>query len=227
MTQKLIVICTLLFLILLVGAPRAAAKKKIPLSTHSSEISVDPGLLDADLDISIELLQAKPDKDEKKWLLTLTAANLTPEIDGFSIDELYFNTTASPGDIEQFKFKDLVGGGNKNNWDLTYDTDNISAADFGLFDISLVSTSERIEPQETFIFTIEIKTTFAPEYTEEDFFTLSSAPPGGTTTAYGAGYFFDGPEEQIAYGAYALTPEPATILLLGLGGLALLRKRRV
>ena len=225
MAQKFIVICTLLFLILLVGAPRAAAKKNIPLSTHSSEISVDPGALDADLDVSIELNQAKPDKDEKKWLLTLTAANLTPEVDGFSINELYFNTTANPADITQLKLKGLDGGGNNKNWVLTLDKDNISAADFGLFDISLVSTSEHISPQETFIFTIEIKTTFAPEYTEEDFFILS-APSGGTTIAYGAGHFFDGPEGENAYGAYALIPEPATICLLGLGTLALLRKRK-
>lgn len=223
MAQKFSAICTLFFLILLVGAPRAAAKKNIPLSTHSSEISVDPGWLDADLDISIELLQAKPDKDEKKWLLTLDVANLTPD---FSIDELYFNTTASPGDIEQFKIKALSGGGDRKNWALTYDTDNILVDSFGLFDIGLVSASESIGPQETFIFTIEIKTTFAPDYTSDDFFILSSAPPGGTTLVYGAAKFFDGPEEQSAYGAYALTPEPATICLLGLGGLALLRKRK-
>lgn len=213
MAQKFIFICTLLFLILLVGVPRAAAKKKIPLSTHSSEISVDPGWLDADLDLSID-----------NSLLTLTVANLTPQVDAFSIDEIYFNTTA---DITQLKLKGLEGGGNNKNWVLTLNKDNISAADFGLFDISLVSKKpgqEYIGWGQTYIFTIEIKKG-TPPYADTDFFDLS-APSGGTTLAYGAAKFFDGPEEQNAYGAYALTPEPATICLLGLGGLALLRKRR-
>lgn len=217
MAQKLIVICTLLFLILLIGAPRAAAKKNIPLSTHSSEISVDPGSLDADLGFSID--------EQDNSLLTLTVANLTPQVDGFSIDEIYFNTAA---DITQLKLKGLEGGGNNKNWGLAVSKDSISAADFGLFDISLVSKKpgqEYIGGGQIYIFTIEIKKG-TPPYADADFFDISVSS-GGTILAYGAAKFFDGPEEQIAYGAYALTPEPATILLLGLGGLALLRKRRV
>jgi len=213
MTQKFIVICILLFLMLL-GAPRAQAAS-ISLSTHSSNASVSAALLDADLDISIELDQAKPDKNEKKWLLTLTAANLTPD---FSINEIYFNTTASLGDIQKLKLKST------NNWDLTWGTDNIAVDGFGLFDISLVSTSEQLDPQETFTFEIEVKTTFAPDYTFEDFIALSSPGSPGSILAYGAARFFDGPGGQMANGAHA--PEPATAFLLGLGALALLRKRR-
>jgi len=214
MTQKFIVICLLLFLMLL-GAPRVQAAS-ISLSSHSSNASVNAALLDADLDISINLTQAKPDKNEKKWLLTLTAANLTPD---FSINEIYFNTTASLDDIKQFKLKS-----HKDNWDLTWGTDNIDVDGFGLFDISLVTTSEQINPQETFAFEIEVKTTFAPDYTFEDFFALSSPGSPGSILAYGAARFFDGPEGQMANGAHA--PEPATAFLLGLGALALLRKRR-
>ncbi len=216
MTQKFIVICILLFL-MLSGAQAAT----IPLSTHSSGASVDAALLDADLDISIGLTQSKPDKNQKKWLLTLTAANLTPD---FSINEIYFNTTANPDDIKKFQLKNLVGGGNKNDWVLTYSTDNINVGGFGLFDISLESTSEQIDPQETFTFEIEIQTTFAPDYTFEDFFVLSS-PQSEALPAYGAAKFFDGPEGQIAHGAY-VQPEPATVFLLSLGALALLRRRK-
>jgi len=200
---------------MLLGAPRVQAAS-ISLSSHSSNASVNAALLDADLDISINLTQAKPDKNEKKWLLTLTAANLTPD---FSINEIYFNTTASLDDIKQFKLKS-----HKDNWDLTWGTDNIDVDGFGLFDISLVTTSEQINPQETFAFEIEVKTTFAPDYTFEDFFALSSPGSPGSILAYGAARFFDGPEGQMANGAHA--PEPATAFLLGLGALALLRKRR-
>jgi len=204
---------------MLLGAPRVQAAS-ILLSTHSSNASVDAALLDADLDFSIELTQANPGNNQKKWLLTLDVANLTPD---FSINEIYFNTTANPDDIQKFKIKGLVGGDNKN-WDLTWATDNIAVDGFGLFDISLVSTSEQINPQETFTFEIEVKTTFAPDYTFEDFFALSSPGSPGAILAYGAARFFDGPGGQMANGAH--TPEPATAFLLGLGALALLRKRR-
>jgi hypothetical protein len=64
----------------------------------------------------------------------------------------------------------------------------------------------------------------SPKYLETDFFTLSS-PSGESLVAYGAAKFFGGgPEDLSAYGAYI--PEPATIFMLSLGTLALLRTRK-
>jgi len=196
----------------------AAQGAVIPLSTHSSdELNVPASWLDATMDLSVA--------DVGYWELTLAVTNMTPETASdisFKMSELYFNTSASITSLTL----DSVVGGNKDNWALTLDMDNILVGGFGLFDISLISTNhnvEWIEPQEIVTFKIIIDTG-TPPYSDTDFFALSSQYDGHTL-AYGAAKFFGGgPEDLSAYGAYV--PEPGTMFLLGLGSLALLRIRR-
>jgi len=193
----------------------------IPLSTHSSEPNVSPDLLDAILDLSVA--------DVGYWELTLSVTNSTPENPGdlaFKMSELYFNTSAEITELTL----DTVVGANKDDWMLTLDMDNILVGGFGLFDISLTNmpnpNGEYIGPGETVTFKMKIEAG-TPPYSDTDFFALSSLLPDSEHfSSYGAAKFFGGGIEDIsARGAYV--PEPATMFLLGLGALALLRKRRV
>ena len=194
----------------------------IPLSSHSSEPagpnSVPASWLDASMNLSVA--------NVGYWELTLAVTNMTPETTGdiaFKMSELYFNTTAPITNLTL----DSVVGGNTNDWTLTLDMDNIHVGGFGLFDISIISNSLSsvwIDPLETLTFKIMIDAG-TPPYTDTDFFALSSCNIHPEHFfAYGAAKFFGGgPDDLSAYGAYV--PEPATILMLGFGALALIRKR--
>ena len=199
--------------------PTAAQGATIPLSSHTSdEPRVPASWLDASMDLSVANIGY--------WELTLAVTNKTPETASdlaFKMSKLYFNTSASITDM----MLNTVTGGNKDNWVLKFDMDNISVDGFGLFDISLVRTNPSVEwigPQETVTFKILINAG-TPPYSDADFFTLSYQHDGHNP-AYGAAKFFGGgPDDLSAFGAYL--PEPATMFLLGFGALTLLRKRRV
>jgi hypothetical protein len=201
----------------------AAQGVVIPLSTHSSEPagpnSVPASWLDASMNLSVA--------NVGYWELTLAVTNLTPENAGdiaFKMSELYFNTTAPITSLTL----DSVVGGNASDWTLTLNMDNIKCDGFGLFDISIISNNSNtawIDPLETLTFKIMIDAG-TPPYTDTDFYDLSDigSVPNDFILAYGAAKFFaGGPQDLSAYGAYV--PEPATILMLGFGALALIRKR--
>jgi hypothetical protein len=195
-----------------------SAQGVIPLSTHSSEpSSVPASWLDASMDLSVA--------DVGYWELTLTVTNMTPENTGdigFNMSELYLNTNAPITSLTL----DSVVDGSQALWDLTFDMDNILCDGFGMFDISLITKNtknERIEPQETVTFKITIDGG-TPPFSDTDFFDLSFQNDNHILS-YGAAKFFGGgPQDLSAYGAYV--PEPATIFMLGLGGLMLRRKRK-
>lgn len=197
----------------------------IPLSTHSSEPSPEANSVPASwLDGSIDLSVA----NNGQWELSVAVTNLTPEHTGdyaFKITEIYFNTTAPITSLTL----DSVEGGNAWEWGVFLYEDSIQCDGFGLFDICIVSMNLNlawIDPLETLTFNIIIEPDTST-YTDTDFYDLSSMDGlYGHTLAYGAAKFAKtgDPEDLSAYGAYV--PEPTTILMLGLGTLVILRKRR-
>lgn len=193
----------------------------IPLSTHSSADANEPvpaSWLDADMDISV--LEESGD-----WFVSLSVTNQTPENVGdiaFKISELYLNTSAPISNLTL----DSVIGGDASKWDLSLDLD-LPIGPFGLFDIGLVAdqqNGENIDSGETVTFKMLIEGT-ASSYLDTDFYALSEWHDTSKVLVYGAAKFFGGGIDDLsAYGGYV--PEPATIILLGLGAIGLLRKRR-
>jgi hypothetical protein len=188
----------------------------IPLSTHSSN-TVPASSLDASMNLSVA--------NVGYWELTLAVSNLTPENAGdtaFDMSELYFNTSAPISSLTL----NSVSVGNVSDWTLTLNMDSILCDGFGLFDIGIISNdidSIYINDQETVTFKITIDAGIPP-YSDTDFYDLSFQNDAHILSYGAAKFIHGGPGDLSAYGAYV--PEPATIFMLGLGALALLRKHR-
>ena len=189
----------------------------ITLSTHSSDGFLpytEPEYLDATLDFSVVGNE-----------LTLIVTNTTdgnPTGCEFAITEVYFNYDNTVTGLSW-------DGTATNGWALHDNPDNFHVDGFGYFDVRLYldpPPNKDIDPgnSETFSFSF----IFDGTGSAEDFTTYMSADKGsGDTLGLAAAQFVGGgnPGDAWAYGMTTV-PEPATIALLGLGALVLLRKRK-
>ena len=227
----------------------SASAAELTLSTHSSNPPGSPGgdpdlfsatltfsVVDSTLtltvsnDTAVEVLAAgafkvKPDKPPKP------DKPGDPGENEFQINQIYFNVTNS--NITGLTL-DLVNGSDPGNrkgrWDVSYgqDSDELGAGPFGYFDVKLEDLPGRpkdpIPPSTVYTFTIGIIGT--GPYSDTDFIGLTTIGDPGFIPMYAAGKFFDGGIPVISGFGGTNVPEPATIGLLGLGGLCLLGRRR-
>ena len=160
-------------------------------------------------------------------ILTLEVTNLTPEFGGdpaLNIDEIYFNGKENITSLELTG----VSSGNTNHWLRDFiqggDLGQHQVGGFGRFDMYVKdkpgNPDSSIGPGGSLTFTFEINGGVG-SYSPHDFIELSTQVDG--TLAYAAAKFFDG-GDMSDFGGTEI-PEPATVLLLGLGALALLRRR--
>lgn len=189
----------------------------LTLSTHLSEPLVDPGLLDASLDFSVVGSE-----------LTLAVNNLTPENPGdpaLNINQVYFNTSDN---VDGLVLSTVNGGPASKKWKLIYKVDSHEVANFGSFDVFLEdgigNQPSVIGPQETVTFTFNISGT--GPFSDADFIQLSATDGGEHVFSFAAAKFYDGGNPGISSYAATNIPEPVTLMLLGLGGLGLLCRRK-
>lgn len=217
------VLLAFVFLLFTTIVSPSAEGSSLTLSTHASDGASPPPAeqLDATLDFSVV----------DDTTLTLTVTNLTPDLTipdatTLRINEIYFNAKDYITDL----FLTGVSAGNIDKWvwDFVQGGDGAShqVNAFGRFDVYLKDAPGNpqtfIGSGDSLTFTFEINGGVG-SFSANDFIELSTQVDGHQLM-YAAAKFYDGPNVS-AYGATDV-PEPASILLLGLGAFALLRKRR-
>ncbi len=237
----------LVLLISLVWGASAAQGAVLYLSDFSSDGSLfnEAGYLSADLDFSVS-----------GATLTLTVTNQTYNDEDpadpedyqteFDISRLNFNipTDASvtalalTGVWALDAVGDPIGGNKKNNWDLNLLVNGFTIDSFGKYDVDISSKTETqtyIAPTGTgspAVYSVEFIISInggVGSFSDADFTTYLSSPVDGgpETLGLATGKFIHGGPEGNNYSAFGVVvPEPATIVLMGLGILGLLRKRK-
>ena len=183
-----------------------SSASQIILSDHSSD-ETPASILDATLDFSVS-----------GSVLTLQVTNNTSSPNEYDMNAVFFNALDS-SNVAGLTLTSPSDGG----WDLAF---NKHAGGFGTFDFRLEGgvgiDPDQIFPGSTETFVFNILGT-APFFDTDFTSDLSTIPPGDMPS-FGAAKFVEGPGDDSAYGATA--PEPATLVLLALGSLTLLRTRR-
>ena len=195
-----------------VFAPAGVQAALLTLSTHSSNGSeyTEAQYLDATLDFTVV--------DNELTLIVTNTTDGNPADYQFDIVEIYFN------------YNDTVtglawDGAATNGWALHDNPDNFHVDGFGYFDVRLYidpPPNKSIGPgdSETFNFI------FGGSGTAEDFTTYLSVENGGDICGLAAAQFVGGGPDGNAWAYGMVIPEPATVALLGLGGLFLLSRKR-
>lgn len=239
MTKKKFAYFVLAILIIL-GSPLAHATLE-PLLTLSQYVSNGPVPPDVDdLSATIEFTVVGTE-------LFVTVDNRTDEnVSGnqYSISEIFFNTPDTLTDIPSGGNGQEAGdglvltgysGGALGPWqkstEFGYNIHHING--FGYFDMYILNGGQHvIDPGQTVTYTFDI--TGSETYTGTDFVYLNSPPvfgdyrfsgadPATSLQMVGGAKFVQGPGGESGFGA---VPEPATILLLGIGSLVLMRRRK-
>jgi len=199
-------------LVLLCVGSAAGAATTLTLSDCSNNEQVPAEWLDAEVCFSVS-----------GTTLTLEVVNNTPEseqVPWFRVNAVYFNVAETVTGLA------LQGA---EGWTLDVAPDTYLAGDFlvggfGWFDVRLQgangSSPYQVYPGQSMTFTLDIAG--AGPFCDADFTSSLSAPQGGHILSLLAAKFAG--EEASSLGN--MTPEPATLALVALGGLALLRRRR-
>lgn len=194
----------------------AAAANTIQLSTLSSEPGIAAEVLDATLDFAVT--------DGGSPTLVLTARNDTSAPDEFNFNAVFFNASNAVTGLSLSSAVSDVDGDVAAFWDLFVSSGEGGAthADgFGVFDFALLDGVDGqpgvLTPGESVVFTLAISGT--GPFSMSDFMELSAPASQESIPAFAAGKFIVGTGDVSAFGAFV--PEPATVLLLGSGVVAL------
>ena len=206
-----VVLCVLCFAF----APAGVKAALLTLSTHSSNGFAPytlPEYLDATLDFTVV--------DNKLTLIVTNTTDGNPADYQFDIVEVYFNYNNTVTGL-------TWDGAATNGWALHDNPDNFHVDGFGYFDVRLYidpPPNKSIGPGDFETFNL----IFGGIGSAEDFTTFLSVENGGDILGLAVANFDSGGPDGIAWAYGMVIPEPATIGLLGLGGLFLLirRKRR-
>lgn len=164
-----------------------------------------------------ELLEARLEFAVADSTLTLTVFNDTPLIDGFLINEIYFNASS---DVTSLALTPIAG------WTLSTDE---GAGPFGVFDfqlnggVGIALAQIAAQASETFEFAIAGTGPFEAL----DFIDVYSEPLQGDIAAEAAVKFVQGgpDDEDSAYGAIAPAPGAGLLAMIGLPFADWIRRR--
>ncbi len=165
-------------------------------------------------------------------LLELSVANMTDLNVGneFAIDAIFINAPDELDDVDGLVLVEVVGGGldEFEQWDARteYNENGYIRGGWARFDLQIRDGGKHTIPAgETFTFKFAIN---GPgTYTGDSFSNLLSVNREGEggDPMFAIAHFVRGPDDISAFGATNV-PEPATVTLLGLGGLLLCRRRK-